>query len=405
MSLVYTTLLSLVPLLAISFSILKGFGVHNQIEPFLLSALEPLGERRGEVVSRIVGFVDNVQVGVLGSVGFVLLFYTVVSLMQKIEHAFNDVWQVTAKRTLERAVQGLPERHHRRPCSGLRGTRHLRHGDVGSADDAHRQHTAGGYPGGADGSSGSRRHGDLGVHVHLHVHSQHPGPADAGTYRSPGGRACMERSGLAVRRLRGAGQQLYGHLLRLRDSDRVHDLAVRGLADSAGRRQHRLLSSASRVPCGASAHRASERRGPGTDRPALRFRDRPPVLRRRAGGQCGDPGCEAADTRQRRRAGAGAVAPPGAGCGHRCGPAHLAARLPVGVGLGERGAGAHSPCGAGRRLPLRSGVGDDAVSAVLDRRRAVACRNVRRGLAQVLRAGGTALPAGAIREMPARAPS
>ena len=99
MSLVYTTLLSLVPLLAISFSILKGFGVHNQIEPFLLNALEPLGERRDEVVARIVGFVDNVQVGVLGSVGFILLFYTVVSLMQKIEHAFNDVWQVSAKRT------------------------------------------------------------------------------------------------------------------------------------------------------------------------------------------------------------------------------------------------------------------------------------------------------------------
>lgn len=100
MSLVYTTLLSLVPLLAISFSILKGFGVHNQIEPFLLNALEPLGERRTEIVARIIGFVDNVQVGVLGSVGFVLLFYTVVSLMQKIEHAFNDVWQVGSKRTL-----------------------------------------------------------------------------------------------------------------------------------------------------------------------------------------------------------------------------------------------------------------------------------------------------------------
>lgn len=99
MSLVYTTLLSLVPLLAISFSILKGFGVHNQIEPFLANALEPLGERRDEVVNRIVDFVDNVQVGVLGSVGFILLFYTVGSMMQKIEHAFNDVWQVSSKRT------------------------------------------------------------------------------------------------------------------------------------------------------------------------------------------------------------------------------------------------------------------------------------------------------------------
>jgi membrane protein len=99
MSLVYTTLLSLVPLLAISFSILKGFGVHNQIEPFLLNAMEPLGERKEEIVERIVGFVDNVQVGVLGSVGFLLLFYTVISLMQKIELAFNDVWQISSRRT------------------------------------------------------------------------------------------------------------------------------------------------------------------------------------------------------------------------------------------------------------------------------------------------------------------
>jgi membrane protein len=100
MSLVYTTLLSLVPLLAISFSILKGFGVHNQIEPFLRNALDPLGERRDEIVSGIIGFVDNVQVGVLGSVGFLLLFYIVVSLMQKIEQAFNEVWQISRRRSL-----------------------------------------------------------------------------------------------------------------------------------------------------------------------------------------------------------------------------------------------------------------------------------------------------------------
>jgi membrane protein len=44
MGLVYTTLLSIVPLLAISFSVLKAFGVYNQIQPMLLSFLEP--ERR-----------------------------------------------------------------------------------------------------------------------------------------------------------------------------------------------------------------------------------------------------------------------------------------------------------------------------------------------------------------------
>ena len=100
MSLVYTTLLSLVPLLAISFSILKGFGVHNQIEPFLLSVLEPLGEEGQQITSQIITFVDNMKVGVLGSLGFALLFYTAVSLMQKIERAFNHIWRTTRNRSL-----------------------------------------------------------------------------------------------------------------------------------------------------------------------------------------------------------------------------------------------------------------------------------------------------------------
>lgn len=100
MSLVYTTLLALVPLLAISFSILKGFGVHNQIEPFLLNMLEPLGERSEEIAGQIVAFVDNIQVGVLGVVGLVFLFYTAVSLMRKIELAFNEIWEVTQERRM-----------------------------------------------------------------------------------------------------------------------------------------------------------------------------------------------------------------------------------------------------------------------------------------------------------------
>jgi len=100
MSLVYTTLLSLVPLLAISFSVLKGFGVHNQIEPLLLNMLEPLGDKGVEITNEIIGFVENVKVGVLGFFGFAMLFYTVVSLMQKIERAFNHTWHITRERSL-----------------------------------------------------------------------------------------------------------------------------------------------------------------------------------------------------------------------------------------------------------------------------------------------------------------
>lgn len=102
MGLVYTTLLSLVPMLAISFSVLKGFGVHNQIEPLLLRLFEPLGDKAPEIAGHIIGFVDNIKVGVLGVVGLGLLIYSVVSLMQKIEAAFNYTWHVTRQRSFAR---------------------------------------------------------------------------------------------------------------------------------------------------------------------------------------------------------------------------------------------------------------------------------------------------------------
>lgn len=98
MSLVYTTVISLVPLFAISFSVLKGLGAHNQIKPFLLSTLEPLGDKSQEITEKIIGFVDNIQVGVLGTLGIAVLLYTVISMMQKIERAFNYVWHVSRER-------------------------------------------------------------------------------------------------------------------------------------------------------------------------------------------------------------------------------------------------------------------------------------------------------------------
>ncbi len=108
MSLVYTTLLSIVPLLALSFSVLKAFGVHNQIQPMLLNFLEPLGEKGEEVTLNIVQFIENMNVGVLGAVGLGLLFYTAISLMQKIEQSLNYIWHIPHPRRIgERVVRYL----------------------------------------------------------------------------------------------------------------------------------------------------------------------------------------------------------------------------------------------------------------------------------------------------------
>ena len=100
MSLVYTTLLAMVPLLAVSISVLKGFGVHDQLEPTLVRLLAPLGEQSVEISAQIVGFVDNMKIGVLGALGVALLIYTSISLIQKIESAFNYTWRLQQGRSL-----------------------------------------------------------------------------------------------------------------------------------------------------------------------------------------------------------------------------------------------------------------------------------------------------------------
>ena len=104
MSLVYTTLLAFIPLLAVSMWVLKKLGVHEQIEPGLARLLLPLGEQSAGFSSIVVEFVENMDIGLLGFLGLGLLIYTSISLMRKIESAFNHTWRVQYRRNWLRRI-------------------------------------------------------------------------------------------------------------------------------------------------------------------------------------------------------------------------------------------------------------------------------------------------------------
>jgi len=104
MGLVYTTLVSLVPLLALAFSLLKAFGVHDVLRPALTEFLAPLGSGSEAIVDKVVGFVANIQVGVLGVVGVIVLLFSVLSLIQKVESGCNFIWGIDRTRPLGRRV-------------------------------------------------------------------------------------------------------------------------------------------------------------------------------------------------------------------------------------------------------------------------------------------------------------
>lgn len=89
--LTYTTLLTLVPLLALMFALLKGLGVQRVLEPFIL---ERLTGGSHAVTQQIMEYVSRIHVGSLGTLGITFLFVTMILVLTNIEMAFNQIWQV-----------------------------------------------------------------------------------------------------------------------------------------------------------------------------------------------------------------------------------------------------------------------------------------------------------------------
>lgn len=104
MGLVYTTLLSLIPLLAFSFAILKVFGAHRDLEPIVYEFFRPVGRSATELTAKVMEFADNVSSGIVGSVGLALLLWTLLGTIQKIEDSFNFLWRVEQPRSFGRRI-------------------------------------------------------------------------------------------------------------------------------------------------------------------------------------------------------------------------------------------------------------------------------------------------------------
>jgi membrane protein len=102
MSLAYTTLLSLVPLMVFSFSILKGLGARGDLRYILHEFFRPMGSAATQLTESVMQFVTNMRADVLGTLGLGFLVYTVITTIQKVEASFNFVWRVQRPRSFAR---------------------------------------------------------------------------------------------------------------------------------------------------------------------------------------------------------------------------------------------------------------------------------------------------------------
>lgn len=103
-SLCFYTLLSLVPIFAILFSLGNWLGVaENLIKQ--LNKYSPLNE---EMINFLITFsenlLENARSGVLAGIGFLFLGWTLITMFSIIEKAFNDIWQVSKTRMILRKI-------------------------------------------------------------------------------------------------------------------------------------------------------------------------------------------------------------------------------------------------------------------------------------------------------------
>ncbi len=105
-ALAFTTIVSMVPLLAVSFSVMKAFVPNEElaqrVRGWLLGTL--LADSVGEVSGILESFLERAQGGAIGLVGFTFLMVTALSLFLSIERAFNRIWRVPTSRPLHRRL-------------------------------------------------------------------------------------------------------------------------------------------------------------------------------------------------------------------------------------------------------------------------------------------------------------
>ena len=103
-ALTYSTLLSIVPLLAVLLGIAKGFGFQGTVRQGLFDYFPGHEMELNKAFEFVESYLAQAQGGVIIGVGLILLFYTVINLISSVEDTFNDIWQIQKSRPWYRKI-------------------------------------------------------------------------------------------------------------------------------------------------------------------------------------------------------------------------------------------------------------------------------------------------------------
>lgn len=102
-ALTYSTLLAIVPILAVVFAIARGFGYNKYIEVWFRDLLSSQPQAANIIIEWVNSYLVHTQSGVFLGIGLVFMLYTVLMLVNNIEDTFNEIWQVNNSRSIYRS--------------------------------------------------------------------------------------------------------------------------------------------------------------------------------------------------------------------------------------------------------------------------------------------------------------
>ena len=103
-ALTYSTLLAIVPILAVVFAIARGFGFSKYIEIWFRDALSSQPQAADTIIGFVNSYLVHTKSGIFLGIGLLFMLFTVLMLISNIEKAFNKIWQVQHPRSLFRTV-------------------------------------------------------------------------------------------------------------------------------------------------------------------------------------------------------------------------------------------------------------------------------------------------------------
>ena len=103
-ALTYSTLLAIVPIMAVVFAIARGFGYNKYIEDWFRETLASQPQAAEIIIGFVNSYLVHTKSGVFLGIGLIFMLWTVIMLINNIEQTFNYIWQVKKPRSVFRTI-------------------------------------------------------------------------------------------------------------------------------------------------------------------------------------------------------------------------------------------------------------------------------------------------------------